>query len=170
MTEPVTLVPLSLTVAIDPNSLPQRPCSHVGALRDFKSSRHGPKSTQSLAFEPSGIKQTVEVGSLCRVRVMATGIVGHNMTGAIVSIGVARDGVMLYSDAALAACRINGPLDFDSFVIDVPDEDVPQGVHEYELYFSQTSGTSGSTGYLGRRGQDLAPGVDTVISLEVLDP
>lgn len=164
-------IPVSgLYIEIPDNAIPAPPAPSASIVRDFRSARYGAKSTQSRAFEPSGVKLSVSVGSQCRVRVEISAVAGHNVSGAYVYAGVARNGVLLDDDANLAAARVDGPLSISSFCVDVTDDILAAGTYEYELYFRQSSDTAGAFGYLGRRGQDSSPDVKTAISLTVYDP
>lgn len=166
----MALVPVTVHIEVPDGAIPAPPAPSASIVRAFGSSRHGLKSTGSLAFEPCGVKQAVTVASACRIRVQVTGIFGHTTAGGFVNAGIACNGVMLEDDAVLAAARVPSVLDVINFAIDFTHPQQSAGDYEYELYLRQTDQTSGAAGYLGRRGQDTAPSVKTTISLTVLDP
>lgn len=167
----MALVPVSgFFFEIPDGAIPAPPAPSASIVRAFASSRHGLKSTGSLAFEPSGVKQAVTVASACRIRVEVAGLFGHSSAGGAIYAGIARNGLMLENDATLASARLPGPLDMAHFSIDVTDTISAAGAYEYELYIKQSDQASGATGHIGRRAQNVDPSVKTTISLTVLDP
>jgi hypothetical protein len=159
------LIPAKIYVEFDAADIPPPVPSGGGNLIRKVKSLHGPVETTSQAFEPSGIKQAITVAASCKIDILISGVMGHNMTGAAVTIKLARDGVLLFSGDTLASVRVTDSYDYRHFHIDAADT-VVAGTYEYELWVCQSSGTVGSKGFVGRRGLDTAPNIKTSIKLE----